>query len=46
VQRRRALWRIFFIRLQMPMMSDNTSAQNKLAKYQVIYEETGALSGS
>ncbi len=39
-QRRRALWRIFFIRLQIPMMSDKTEALRKLAKYQVIYQET------
>lgn len=41
-QRRRALWRIFFIRLQMPMMSDKTKILGKLAKYQVIQEEIKA----
>lgn len=45
MQRRRALWRIFFIRLQMPMMSDKTDALRKLAKYQVIHEEIEASAG-
>ena len=44
-QHRRAFWRIFFIRLQMPMMSDKTEARRKLAKYQVIHEETVASTG-
>lgn len=41
-QRRRAFWRIFFIRLLMSMMSDKTEAQGKLARYRVIHEEAGA----
>lgn len=41
-QRRRAFWRIFFIRLLMPMMSDKTEAQGKLSRYRVIHEEAGA----
>lgn len=41
MQRRRALWRIFFIRLQMPMMPDKAKILGKLAKYQVIHEEMG-----
>ena len=41
-QHRRAFWRMFFIRLQMPTHSDKTEALGKLARYQVIYEETGA----
>lgn len=40
-QHRRAFWRIFFIRLQMPMVSDKTELLGKLARYQVIHEETG-----
>jgi len=38
---RRSFWRMFFIRLQMPMISDKKKVLNKLAKYQAIYEETG-----
>lgn len=41
-QRRRAFWRIFFIRLLMSMMSDKTEAQGKLARYRVIHEEAVA----
>lgn len=40
---RRAAWRIFFIRLQMPLLSDKIEAQKKLAKYQVIHEECRAM---
>ncbi len=39
-QRRRAFWRILSLRLQMPMMPDKTEAQEKLARYRVIREET------
>lgn len=38
---RRAYWRMFFIRLQMPLMSDKTHLLGKLARYRVIHEETG-----
>lgn len=41
-QHRRALWRIFSIRLMLPMTADKASALRKLARYQVVREETGA----
>ena len=44
-QRRRAFWHIFFIPLQMLMMSDKTDALRKLAKYQALHEEIEALAG-
>lgn len=39
VQNRRALWRIFTIRLLFPFTGDKKSARLKLAKYKVIREE-------
>jgi N-acetylglucosaminyl-diphospho-decaprenol L-rhamnosyltransferase len=41
-QRRRAAFRIFFIRLQMLMLPDKTDALRKIAKYKVIREESKA----
>ncbi|MFQ5735695.1 MAG: glycosyltransferase family 2 protein [Thermodesulfobacteriota bacterium] len=41
-QHLRALWRIFSIRLLFPVTADKASASRKLARYQVIREETGA----
>lgn len=41
-QHRRAFWRIFLIRLQMPMMLDKKKYLGKLGRYQVIFEETAA----
>jgi N-acetylglucosaminyl-diphospho-decaprenol L-rhamnosyltransferase len=41
-QHRRAFWRVFFIRLQMPMMLDKKKYLGKLGRYQVIFEETAA----
>lgn len=40
-QHRRAYWRMAFIRLQMALMPDKERILGKLARYQVIYEETG-----
>jgi len=41
-QHRRAFWRIFLIRMQMPMMLDKKKYLGKLGRYQVIFEETAA----
>jgi GT2 family glycosyltransferase len=41
MQHRRAFWRIFFIRVQMIIMPDKKGIIGKLARYQVIHEETG-----
>jgi GT2 family glycosyltransferase len=40
-QRLRAFWRIFTIRLLLPVTVDKTSAHRKLMRYRVILEETG-----
>lgn len=39
-QHRRAFWRIVFIRMQMPVVLDKKKYFGKLARYQVIFEET------
>lgn len=44
--RRRASWRIFLLRLQLPLTLDKSVTQRKLVKYRVIREEIGAYAGS
>lgn len=39
-QRRKALWRIFSLRLLLPVTADKASARGKLARYRVMYEES------
>jgi GT2 family glycosyltransferase len=41
-QHRRACWRIFFVRLQMLLIPNKADILKKLARYQVIYQETKA----
>ena len=42
MQRRRAHWRTFTLRLQLPFARSKEAVQSKLARYRVILEETGA----
>lgn len=41
--RRRALWRMFSIRLALPLTSNKESARGKLSRYQVILEECRSM---
>lgn len=43
MQRLRAYWRMFFIRLLLPFTSNKHRAQGKLSKYRVILEECSAI---
>mgnify|MGYP000176163095 CR=1 FL=1 len=45
-QRKKALWRIFSLKLLFPLTADKMKVRSKLAKYQVIREETEAVFGS
>lgn len=44
-QRKKAFWRMITLKLLYPLTADKMKARNKLARYQVIREETEAVLG-